>query len=195
MLVEDGRRLLISNLELDFIAHNQVAIDGIPLPLSRSGFELARLFPGEFASFPVATAARLSAAFPYVSPAVSLPTVPRRRVRRGLEGLSSPVQGVMSSRDAVSVFRNDEQLEQVIRLYDGGLERGFVRTEIFAYPGQASLSWYLSEHERAAISRSARELSGQLHDLRAFWRGRPSQVGLQVGVHIADRELLHWGER
>jgi len=259
MLVEDGRRLLISNLDLDFIAHNQVAIDGIALPLSRSGFELARLFPGEFAGFPVATAARLSAAFPYVSPAVSLPTVPRRRVvdagyydnygmsvcaawladcfcsperrrwieqnvsrilivqlrdqvsplqgtsgtlheesgpiRRGLEGLSSPVQGVLSSRDAVSVFRNDEQLEQVIRLYDGGLELGFVRTEIFAYPGQASLSWYLSQHERVAISRSARELSAQLTDLRAFWRGRPSQAGLQVGVHIADREQLHGGER
>ncbi|MEY4510029.1 MAG: hypothetical protein RLZZ450_2151 [Pseudomonadota bacterium] len=259
MLVEDGRRLLISNLDLGFLAQNQVAIDGLAVPLSRSSFELARLFPNEFADFPVSAAARLSAAFPYVSPAVSLPTLPRRRVvdagyydnygmsvcaawladcfctperrrwieqnvsrilivqlrdqvsplqgaggvpqaptgllSRALEGLSSPVEGVFSSRDAVSIFRNDEQLEQVIRLYDAGFEPGFVRTEIFAYPGEASLSWYLSKYERETISLSAQKLGTQLDDLRAFWKGRSSQVGLQVGVHIAQGDQLHWGER
>lgn len=259
MLVEDGRRLLISNLDLDFIAQNQVTLDGTQLNLSRSGFELARLFPKEFVDFPVSAAARLSAAFPYVSPAVSLPTLPRRRVvdagyydnygmsvcaawladcfcspvrrrwieqnvsrvlivqlrdqvsplqgtngapgqpsgllSRALEGLSSPVEGVFSSREAVSIFRNDEQLEQVVRLYDAGFEPGFVRTEIFAYPGEASLSWYLSKYERETISLSAQKLGAQLDDLRAFWRGRTSRVGLQVGVHIAQGEQLHGGER
>ncbi|HKO90053.1 MAG TPA: hypothetical protein VJU61_02810, partial [Polyangiaceae bacterium] len=50
------------------------------VPLTRSGFELARLLPEAFGAFPVRTAARLSAAFPYVSPAAVLPTQPRRRV-------------------------------------------------------------------------------------------------------------------
>lgn len=258
MLVEDGRRLLISNLELDFLAHNQVTVADQALSFSRSGFELARLFPEEFASFPVRTAARLSAAFPYVSPAVSLPTTPRRRVvdagyydnygvsvcaawladgfcsavrrrwleqnvsrvlivqmrdqvsplqgsgklgappgpiRRGLEGLSSPIQGVFSSREAVSLFRNDEQLKQIIQLYDDGFEPGFVRTEIFAYPGEASLSWYLSRAERAAISQAARTLGPRLSDLRAFWHGRTTAGRMQVKLHIPDSGDIHWGER
>ncbi|MET0340897.1 MAG: patatin-like phospholipase family protein, partial [Polyangiales bacterium] len=80
MLVEDGRRLLISNLDLDFLAANRAQLGSETLALSRSSYELARLFPEEFSGFPVRTAARLSAAFPYVSPAVSLPTEPRRRV-------------------------------------------------------------------------------------------------------------------
>jgi hypothetical protein len=47
---------------------------------SCSGFELGRLFPLEWPRFPLATAARLSASFPYVTPAPTLPTRPRRRV-------------------------------------------------------------------------------------------------------------------
>jgi Patatin-like phospholipase len=256
MLVEDGRRLLISNLELDFLVNNQVTVADQARSFSRSGFELARLFPDDFDRFPVSTAARLSAAFPYVSPAVSLPTTPRRRVvdagyydnygvnvcaawlaeafcsealrrwleqhvsrvlvvqlrdevsplqgsgqlekepgllRRGLEGLSSPVQGVLSSRQAVSLFRNDEQLKHIIQVYDDGFEPGFVRTEIFAFPGEASLSWYLSRAERAAISRAARTLG--LNDLRAFWQGKPSTERMQMNLHIANADDVHGGER
>ena len=110
---------------------------------------------------------------------------------RGLEGVLSPVHGVLSSRQAVSVFRNDELLEQVIRLYDT-LAPGFVRTEIFEYPGQASLSWYLTAHERADIHRAACALSAQLDDLAAFWRGERPHA--QVGVHIAASDWAS-GER
>ncbi len=82
MLAEDGRRLIISNLDLDFllvqegprIGHDQDVL------YSRGGYELAQLFPGELSTFPLRVATRLSASFPYMSPAAILPTSPRRRV-------------------------------------------------------------------------------------------------------------------
>ncbi|MFL5329063.1 MAG: patatin-like phospholipase family protein [Gemmataceae bacterium] len=97
MLVEDGRRLLISNLDLRGVASNDGSIlqekrdEQTDLSLllqkdlnrfSRESFEFFRLFPQPWIrhSFRLATAARMSASFPYVSPAPTLPTTPRRRV-------------------------------------------------------------------------------------------------------------------
>lgn len=81
MMIEDGRQLLISNLDLQKIVHNEGAFQaGKPRELlSREGVEFFRLFP-EAKQFQVATAARMIATFPYVFPAVPLPTDPRRRV-------------------------------------------------------------------------------------------------------------------
>lgn len=102
MMVEDGRRLLISNLDLAFATRN---VGGLLLePSSRkierpafqeedldqsihmedevfslSAIEFFRLFPNAH-DFGVSTAVRMSASFPWVSPAVSLPTLPPRRV-------------------------------------------------------------------------------------------------------------------
>lgn len=80
MMVEDGRRLLMSNLDLDEVTRNSwseptaVARQG-----SQDGVELFRVYPGARASFPLATAARLSAGFPFVSPAPELAFAERRR--------------------------------------------------------------------------------------------------------------------
>ena len=102
MIVEDGRRLLVSNLDLAFATRNvgglllepssrkieRPAIQGEDLDrslhsedeiFSLSAVEFARLFP-EAHGFRVATAVRISASFPWVSPAISLPTLPPRRV-------------------------------------------------------------------------------------------------------------------
>jgi hypothetical protein len=90
MLVEDGRRLLISNLDLRYVASN----DGNLLVsrerteatadkadnYSREALELFHLFPEARDRLKLATAVRLSASFPYLSPAAHLPTRPRRRV-------------------------------------------------------------------------------------------------------------------
>lgn len=62
-IVEGGSRLLISNLDLEGLS---------------GGTEFFRLFPG--ARLKLSTAVRMNAAFPYVSPAVNLPTAPPRRV-------------------------------------------------------------------------------------------------------------------
>lgn len=82
MLAEDGRRLIISNLDLDFLLVQEgprVSHDDDVL-YSRGGYELARLFPGELQGFPLRVATRLNASFPYMSPAAIVPTSPRRRV-------------------------------------------------------------------------------------------------------------------
>lgn len=98
MMIEDSRRLLISNLDLKDIT---TALDPdkstpeLDAPASRSAVEFHRLFPDLSAgeakakydwdyavseNFQVGTAARMSATFPIISPAVSLPTVPPRRL-------------------------------------------------------------------------------------------------------------------
>ena len=88
-LVEDGRRILISNLDLadltiDVCPTLSLNPDGQATwertRISQPAVEFFRLFPDAHSRFAVSTAARLSASFPYVSPVVYLPTTPARRV-------------------------------------------------------------------------------------------------------------------
>jgi hypothetical protein len=85
MVVETGRRLLFSNLDL----HDLVALQARALPSSpgggpkiygRSAVQFFRVFPDAYPTFRLGTAVRMSATFPYASPAVNLPTIPPRRV-------------------------------------------------------------------------------------------------------------------
>lgn len=91
MLVEDGRRLLISNLDMRYPSSNDGHIienDERKIPMlesmnrnySHESLELFRMFPQSRNKFAISTAVRMSASFPYFSPAVPLPTKPRRRV-------------------------------------------------------------------------------------------------------------------
>lgn len=89
MLVEDGRRLLISNLELPYMTAatdraliDQQTLDRYGRRLSTSAIEFRQLFndPKRQTRLPLCTAVRMSASFPYVSPAVNLPTLPLRSV-------------------------------------------------------------------------------------------------------------------
>ncbi|WNG21280.1 patatin-like phospholipase family protein [Cystobacter fuscus] len=91
MLVEDGRRLLVSNLDLSALTSSESSIlvadpngdsreEASRALLSLSGVQLFQLFPHKQSVFSVATAARMSASFPYMSPASALPTAPRVRV-------------------------------------------------------------------------------------------------------------------
>src|SRR5262249_10520402 len=81
MLIESGRRLLISNLDLRKIVETKCTDLAQPkseLLQSWTAVEFFRLF-GDV-NLTVATAARMSATFPLFSPAVGLPTEPPRRV-------------------------------------------------------------------------------------------------------------------
>jgi hypothetical protein len=83
MVVEDGRRLLLSNLDLRYVASNDGNLLNGAAPseqgrYSREALEFGRLFPD--ARMDLATAARLSASFAYFSPSPHLPTIPTRRV-------------------------------------------------------------------------------------------------------------------
>jgi hypothetical protein len=97
MMVEDCRRLLITNLDLGTDLGgiptltcanldtppfqlkpplNGVSEDRVSVP----AVEFWRAFPGAYKEFQLKTAARMSATFPFVGPGISLPTTPRRRV-------------------------------------------------------------------------------------------------------------------
>jgi Patatin-like phospholipase len=69
MLVASGRPLLVSNLDLSCVATKDT-----------EAVELFRVFPHAEAEVSLATAARMSASFPYVTPATELPTEPPQRV-------------------------------------------------------------------------------------------------------------------
>lgn len=95
MVVESGRRLLISNLDLSRLAETRplepVVVKDSSGPeaeaariYSRSAIEFFRIFPEARPEFSLQTAVRMSATFPFASPAVTLPTdVPRRVVDAG----------------------------------------------------------------------------------------------------------------
>ncbi|MBM3982326.1 MAG: patatin-like phospholipase family protein [Planctomycetes bacterium] len=89
MLVEDCRRVMISNLSLDWFTattarhqNKELTFPNVadPNTLSVPALEFWRYFPDAHSKFKVSTAARMSASFPFVGPAVSLPTNPPRRV-------------------------------------------------------------------------------------------------------------------
>jgi hypothetical protein len=165
MIVEDGRRLFISNLDLE-----NLATEATPQRvLSRSAIEFARMFR-DAAKLSLGTAVRMSATFSYVMPAIEIPTSPalrtvdagyyddhgvnlaalwlldhaeliRQRVPRvilieipdnlaslrksgpcnarrswiksGLWALTTPVEGILSGRDAVPAYDDDELIEVV----------------------------------------------------------------------------------
>jgi hypothetical protein len=86
MLVEDGRRLVISNLDLDFLVHNQGGLQphakgapATPVEYSQSGRQFFELFPYA-TDVRLSTVARMNASFPYISPDAELATLPPRRV-------------------------------------------------------------------------------------------------------------------
>ncbi|WP_434384380.1 patatin-like phospholipase family protein [Melittangium boletus] len=91
MIVEDGRRLLVSNLDLMGLTSSEGSLltvehggDQRPAEtrsrLSLSSVQLFQLFPQAQPRFTVASAARMSASFPFMSPASTLPTAPRVRI-------------------------------------------------------------------------------------------------------------------
>ena len=69
MLVDTGIPLIISNLDL-----------GAVYPNPTEAVELFKWLPGSQDLLKVQTAARMSATFPFISPAVRLPTTPPYRV-------------------------------------------------------------------------------------------------------------------
>lgn len=79
MLVETGALALFSNLDLTALRRRGLPPNAGPGDENKSSVEVFRAFPGAHAAMALATAVRLNATFPYVSPAISLPTRPDRR--------------------------------------------------------------------------------------------------------------------
>jgi hypothetical protein len=242
MLVEDGRQLLISNLDLDKLVETRGPLGSgtedqpagrqrEPI-LSVPAVEFARLFPRARDRFRLSTAVRMNASFPYVAPVSTIPTLPARRfidagyydnfgirvalawlyrnrhdlpryapggvvliqirayanqtarstwmrkgehdsggVARGLEGLSTPLEGVLQVRSSSQMFRNDEQIRLLGHLLDDAYRSKFpsrrhsLKTVIFECPVEASLSWYLTDDEITGIRDGVPAVSRHLLDL------------------------------
>jgi predicted acylesterase/phospholipase RssA len=232
MMVEDGRRLLISNLDLSGIVENSGnVLRDTRQVYSLTALEFFRLFP-QAKDFRLSTAVRLSASFPYFAPAAELPTWPRRRVvdagyydnygvsvaaawlfqnrdwvvanasgvvfiqlrdglsqaprthpagtgrddstvlSRGLEWASSPPEGLLNAREWTTSFRNDERLQLLTEFFDQTVGDLYFTTVAFEYPGEASLSWYLTDAETASIRAAAAEVGSlpQMAELLAWWQ-------------------------
>ena len=243
MLVEDGRQLFITNLQLQKVTRNLARIlekgrpAGGPIGLqllSREGIEFFELFPDSRSGFQVGTAARMSGSFPYVLPAPILPTDPPRRVvdagyydnygvgiaaswlannldwvrretsgvvliqirdgasnlsrrrekvddtfpdlfARGLQGLTSPPEGLWQTRVASSVYRNDNLLHIVTELLEAkGLPAGFFTTATFEFEaGQdVSLSWALTKTETDLINTGMGEIDPLVKSVVQWWHER-----------------------
>ncbi len=80
MLVESGALALMSNLDLGALRRRSTRIHDRPDAELDASVEVLDQFEGTQAKVTLATAVRLSATFPYISPAVSLPTRVDRRV-------------------------------------------------------------------------------------------------------------------
>ncbi len=84
MLAQDGRRLMISNLDLDVLTRTHAERLDVRLPgltgrrlLSIPTIQFFKYFPNQ-TRLTIGTAVRMNASFPLISPAVSLPTSPPR---------------------------------------------------------------------------------------------------------------------
>ncbi len=152
MLVEDCRRLLITNLEVAALTqalcpslNHPIANSPPPEVQSVEALDFFRYFPDAYSSLHVSTAARMSATFPFVTPGVSLPTDPPRRVVDAGYfdnfGVNLAALWLLANHDAVREYTS-----------------GVVLVEVLAYPRRAEkvqfregdgkgdlLAWGLSE--------------------------------------------------
>ena len=84
MLVEDGRRLLITNLDLAHLLAHEGPFASCRRPYSLGGVQLFEKLPGAYEKLRTSTAVRLQANFPWALPSTELPPLdpsgPRFRV-------------------------------------------------------------------------------------------------------------------
>src|SRR5262249_24885582 len=81
---------------------------------------------------------------------------PTGAVSRGLQGLSTPLEGVLQVRSSSQMFRNDEQIRLSRDVLDTAYQRkpprgSSLETFIFECPIEASLSWHLKDEEITGI--------------------------------------------
>jgi hypothetical protein len=126
--------------------------------LSREGIEFFKLFPGA-TEFTVATAARMSASFPYVLPGVTLRTNPPRRVvDAGYYdnfGIGIAASWLFNHMDWI---RENTSGVVVIQIRDGMSEAGRKREEVFdSFPPlvDRGLQWLTTPPDGLWNSRTA----------------------------------------
>jgi hypothetical protein len=152
MMVEDCRRVLITNLDVSALTRSLCPslnhpLDRFPGPEVQSigAIDFFAHFPEAHETFRVSTAARMSATFPFVTPGVSLPTVPPRRVVDAGYfdnfGVNLAALWLMENRKAVEEYTSGVVLVEV-RAFPRRVEKVQFREET----GEGDLlTWGVSE--------------------------------------------------
>ncbi|WP_435008993.1 patatin-like phospholipase family protein [Tundrisphaera lichenicola] len=258
MTVEDGRRLLISNLDLtrlnspDPHPREMVLNEGGQLDwrndgsgdslYSLSAVEYSKFYPAPW-KLRLSTAARMSASFPWVSPAVNLPGSPPLRVvdagyydsygvsvavswlyqnrewvqantsgvvlvqlrdatsfddrfgyppepsrlsplailGSGLQVVTSPADAALKARETSSMFRNDQEVALLAKLFERDCKKGFFTTVVLE---NAAISTTLDD----PISASSAWPGDRLDILRAAEAGRPPRASGSALDNTSDAE-------
>ncbi|MEM8792606.1 MAG: hypothetical protein AAGE80_13385 [Pseudomonadota bacterium] len=82
-------------------------------------------------------------AFPFTKPGDRQPGP----VARGLQWLTTPVEGIGAARGATMRFRNSQALRRAESLYFLQSDREFLQTVVFEVESDTSLSWYMPQRE------------------------------------------------
>jgi hypothetical protein len=147
MVVETGRRMLLSNLNLSALCETR---SGSGQLYSRSAIEFFRVFPQAQTTFKVRTAVRMNASFPYISPAVSLPTdPPRRLVDAGYYdnyGVDLAAAWAYAHRDWI--LENTSGLA-LIQIHAYAVEKAKLATLVLNEPKPDSSSWFFDRLSRS----------------------------------------------
>lgn len=209
MLIEDGRRLLISNLDLRYVSSN----DGNLLrteyrdptrpveTYSREAIELFKLFPDPEVRkrFRLGTAVRLSASFPYFSPGASLPTEPRYRVVDAgyydNDGISVAASWLFSGMNRDWIEENASRVV-LIQIRDSSSEESRLLGKFDSRPPNyllRALEQLTTPPEglwQMRIASSSFRNDGQLELLSQVLNGIDRERGLREGAAKAEPEFV-----
>lgn len=182
MVVEDGRRLVISNLDLGALLESAAAAVAGPAGLSQSGCQALEIWPWAAETLSLSTAIRLQANFPWVLPSTEIPPIvpggPRCRVvdagyydetgvdlacawiRRHFEFLRKETGGVvlLQIRDTSSIDR-----KEVPRAHRSPLARGMdgLLTPVAAIlRARDATNWYRNDAAVADLSQRWQAAAG-----------------------------------
>ncbi|MEM8697994.1 MAG: hypothetical protein AAGF44_02430, partial [Pseudomonadota bacterium] len=116
-------------------------------------------------------------AFPFTMPGEKEPGP----VARGLQWLTTPIEGAGSARGATMKFRNNQSLRRTENLYKQLTgDQHFLRSAIFEVDSKTSLSWYMPEKELLELVGGAMAKVNRfaLEGIVAFWQDLPPPVEL-----------------
>lgn len=189
MIVEDGRRLVISNLDLQHLIRVAIVDDGLA---TLSGVQLFRLYPD--AELKISTAARMSASFPYVSPAGTLETTDGglRVVDAGYYdnyGVDLAAMWIHHHRDFIRQCTCGVALVQIRD------SLGRVRTELGAHdPPSSWLAWiqWLSTPPEGLLAARESSMSFRNDELLAILRQDLGEKFTTVILELSAAAPLSW---
>ncbi|MEM9100341.1 MAG: hypothetical protein AAGC79_17670 [Pseudomonadota bacterium] len=108
-------------------------------------------------------------AFPFTKPGDEQPGT----VARGLQWLTTPMEGIGAARGATMRFRNSQSLRRAESLYFLQAGAGFLQSVVFEVESNTSLSWYMPKRELDDMlgdkGMANDDNQEALTQLRAFW--------------------------